>query len=55
MDHEYGPISGLADFTRLSAELAFGKSGGDVVKAGRVSVWGRTGHGHPGVAWNFSC
>ena len=42
MDHEYGPISGLADFTRLSAELAFGKSGGDVVKAGRVSagfVW----------------
>ena len=43
MDHEYGPISGLADFTRLSAELAFGTSGGDVVKAGRVSVgvvWG---------------
>lgn len=37
LDHEYGPISGLGDFTRLSAELAFGTSGGDIVKAGRVS------------------
>jgi len=36
LDHEYGPISGLGDFTKLSAELAFGTSG-DIIKAGRVS------------------
>ena len=36
LDHEYGPISGLGDFTKLSAELAFGTSG-DILKAGKVS------------------
>lgn len=36
-DKEYSPITGGADFTKLSAELAFDKSGG-VVADGRVSV-----------------
>ncbi|KAK2190321.1 hypothetical protein NP493_84g01013 [Ridgeia piscesae] len=45
LDHEYGPISGLGDFTKLSAELAFGTSG-DIIKAGRnATVQGISGTG----------
>lgn len=37
MDHEYGPISGDASFTKLSAELALGESS-EVIKSGRYST-----------------
>lgn len=45
MDHEYLPITGLGDFTKAAAELAFG-SNSHVIKEGlNVTIQGISGTG----------
>ena len=53
MNHEYGPIGGTPDFTRLSAELLF-QASNPLLSAGRVaSVQTLSGTGALRVAGEF--